>query len=722
MNGDYINKEISWLSFNHRVLQEAEDANNPLSERIKFLGIYSNNLDEFYRVRFATLKRLSLLGKKSIKLIGDDPRAVLEELQKIVLLQHQHFESVFTVVKEELSHRNIFFIKENELTSAQRNFVYDYFLHEVRPKIFPVMIDGRYRFPELKDTALYLAVEMSTEGKAKKRYSIIEIPSKTCSRFVHLPSDGQTQHIILLEDIIRFGLPYIFSMLEYDTFRAYDIKITRDAELDIDDDFQVSYLNKIHKSLEKRKWGRPVRLTYDTEMPEEMISFFRRKLKLKETDTLLPGGRYHNSRDYMQFPAVLPDEKDIPTHKIPHKDLDGVSNLIAIIKKKDVLLHFPYHSFDYLIDLLREASLDPKVTCIKITLYRLARFSSVVNALINARKNRKEVVVILELQARFDEKANINWANKLKKEGVKVVFGVPGLKVHAKMLSITRSRGEQNPLHICAVGTGNMNEDTARVYTDSYLLTADPRISMEVEKVFDFLESNYRIADFENLIISPFYTRKNFTTLIQQEIENAQKGKPAYIYLKLNNLSDRKVISKLYEASQAGVDVRLIVRSMFSVVTEQEGFSENIKAISIVDHYLEHARFFIFANSGSNKSSNSGPNSQKEQVFLSSADLLPRNIDRRVELICPIYNQKLKQEIKELFMIEWSDNVKARILDSKLQNNYAGNDDSPPIRSQLEKFKYIERIHEQHNENSAPSDRQNKYTEDTQINEEEHVS
>jgi len=701
MKDDYINKEISWLSFNHRVLQEAEDTDNPLPERIKFLGIYSNNLDEFFRVRFATLKRLSLLGKKSIKLINDDPRAVLDEIQQMVVQQHKHFESVFSVVKEELARRNIFFIKENELTREQQSFVYNYFVREVRPKIFPVMIDGRYRFPELKDTALYLAVEMTTQGKTKTRYSIIEIPSKTCSRFVHLPSDDQAQHIILLEDIIRFGMPYIFSMLEYDTFRAYDIKITRDAELDIEDDFQVSYLNKIHKSLEKRKWGRPVRLTYDTEMPDEMIAFFRRKLKLKELDSLLPGGRYHNSRDYMQFPAVLSDENTIPTRKVPHKDLEGVTNIIDVIKKRDMLLHFPYHSFDHLIDLLREASLDPKVTCIKITLYRLARFSSVVNALINARKNRKEVVVILELQARFDEKANINWANKLKKEGVKVVFGVPGLKVHSKMLSITRSRGEQNPLHLCAIGTGNMNEDTARLYTDSYLLTSDPRISSEVEKIFDFLESNYRISEFEHLIISPFYTRKSITSLIQQEIDNALKGKEAYIFLKLNNLSDRKIISKLYEAGRAGVDVRLIVRSMFSVIAGKKGFSENIRAISIVDHYLEHTRFFIFGNGG------------KEKVFLSSADLLPRNIDRRVELICPIYNKGLKQEIKDLFLIEWSDTVKARILDAELKNGYVGKAGDPPRRSQLEKLKYIENIHESIVEGT---------TQDGAESEEEHVS
>lgn len=677
----FTNKEISWLSFNHRVLQEAQDSSVPLPERVKFLGIYSNNLDEFFRVRVATLKRISLLGKKRIKLIGDDPRRVLEEIQSVVLQQHRHFESVFTVVKEELARRSVFFLKEDELNSAQRDFVHTYFLQQVRPRIFPLMIDGRYRFPELKDTALYLAVEMRVGGKEKKRYSLIEIPSKTCSRFVHLPSRGQEQYIILLEDIIRFELSHIFGMLEYDTFQAFDIKITRDSELDIDDDFQVSYLNKIHKSLDRRKWGRPVRLTYDFKMPEDMIGFLRRKLKLKDVDTLLPGGRYHNSRDYIRFPAVLTEQRDMPTDNIPHKDLQGVSNLIDVIRKKDVLLHFPYHPFDYLIDLLREASLDPMVTCIKITLYRLARYSSVVNALINARKNRKEVVVILELQARFDEKANINWANKLQKEGVKVVFGVPGLKVHAKMLSVTRSRGNKKPLHICAVGTGNMNEDTARMYTDSYLLTSDPRITGEVEKVFDFLESNYRIADFEHLLVSPFYSRKALTSLIHNEIENAGKGKPAWIYLKLNNLSDREIISMLYKASAAGVEIRLIVRSMCSIVPGKAGISENIRVISIVDHYLEHSRFFIFSDGG------------KESVFLTSADLLPRNIDRRVEVICPVYDAALKKEVKDLFEIEWADNVKARVIDPELKNEYAGNREDPPWRSQLEKRKYLQSIH-----------------------------
>ncbi len=682
MGKNYINKEISWLSFNDRVLQEAEDTRVSLAQRIKFLGIYSNNLDEFYRVRVATLKRLSQLGKKSIELIGDDPARVLEKVQQIVIEQHAEFERVFSGVKEELEEHNIFFLKEYELNGRQQEYVRRYLTREVRPKIFPVMIDGRYRFPELKDTALYLAVELSkSKKKSRPKYSIIEIPSKTCSRFIQLPSDDDRQYIILLEDVIRFGLEYIFGMLDFDTFRAYDIKITRDSELDIDDDFQVSYLNKIQKSLDERKRGRPVRLTYDTEMPETMVDFFKKKLKLKPLDTLLPGGRYHNSRDYIGFPKIINDESDPDLPKIPHKDLEGVNKIMDVIRKRDVLLHFPFHSFDYLIDMLREASLDPKVTGIKITLYRVARYSSVVNALINARKNRKDVTVLLELQARFDEKANINWANKLKKEGVKVVFGIPGLKVHSKLCSITKAKGHNDSFRVCAIGTGNFNEDTAQQYTDSYLLTSNPDITDEVDKLFDFFESNYKIARYTHLLVSPFYFREKINRLIDREIENAKQGKEAFIHIKLNNLADKEIIRKFYEASDAGVDLRLIVRSMFSLVTDRKK-GKAIQAISIVDKYLEHDRFYIFAGGG------------EREVYLSSADLLPRNIDRRVEVTCPIYDKSLQEELVNLFDIEWRDNEKARILDSELSNTYRRRDEGEEIvRSQVEKGKYVSRLH-----------------------------
>lgn len=677
---DYINKEISWLSFNHRVLQEAQDKRVPITERIKFLGIYSNNLDEFYRVRVATLKRLSQLGKKSIDLIGEDPREILERIQNIVIPQHAGFEKVFSGITKDLEKRGVYFLREDDLSENQQEFVKNYLIREVRPKIFPVMIDGRYSFPQLKDTALYLAVELSNSRKKKKsvKYSIIEIPSKSCSRFIQLPSEDNRQYIILLEDIIRYGLEYIFGMLDYDRYRAYEIKVTRDSELDIDDDFEVSYLHKIQKSLEKRKRGRPVRLTYDTEMPESMLEFFKKKLSLKTVDTLLPGGRYHNSRDYISFPKILRDEPNTEPEKIPHKDLEGVSNIIEVIRKKDVMLHFPYHSFDYLIDYLREASIDPKVTEIKITLYRVARYSSVVNALINARKNRKEVVVLLELQARFDEKANINWANKLKKEGVKVIFGVPGLKVHSKLCSVTRKKPGGRVERISAIGTGNFNEDTARQYTDSYLLTSKPEITEEVEKLFEFFESNYKIARYQHLLVSPFFFRDSINSLIDREIENADAGKEAYIYLKLNNLADKEVIRKLYEAGDAGVEVKLIVRGMFSLVT---GKSPNIEAISIVDKYLEHDRYYIFAAGG------------EREVYLSSADLMPRNIDRRVEVTCPVYEKELKEELIGLFSIEWEDNEKARILDEELSNEYRVGFREKSVRAQIEKGKFISRIH-----------------------------
>jgi polyphosphate kinase len=679
---DYINKEISWLSFNERVLQEAMDLRVPLPQRIKFLGIYSNNLDEFFRVRVATLKRLTQLGKKSMELIEEDPAGILESIQKIVIEQHGRFEKVFNTTKKELEDHGIYFLREHELNEHQQAFVYDYLIQEIRPKIFPVMIDGRYRFPELKDTALYLAVELIKSGtKGSPKFSIIEIPSKTCSRFILLPGEDKKQYIILLEDVIRYGLPYIFGMLDYDCFQAFDIKITRDSELDIDDDFGVSYLNKIQKSLDKRKRGRPVRLTYDTEMPQTMVDFFKKKLKLKPLDTLLPGGRYHNSRDYISFPKIIREDPDQEPPKIPHKDLEEQTKILDVIRKKDVLLQFPYHPFDYLIDLLREAALDPKVTGIKITLYRVARYSSVVNALINARKNRKEVVVLLELQARFDEKANINWANKLKKEGVKVIFGIPGLKVHAKLCSITKKKTGDEVYRIAAIGTGNFNEDTAQSYTDSYLLTGDERITEEVERLFDFFESNYKIVKFKTLLVSPFYFRDNFNRLVDEEIAHAAAGKEAYIHMKLNNIADKRIGKKLYEAGRAGVKVRLIIRGMFSLVAGKEGLSENIEAISIVDRYLEHTRYYIFAAGG------------EEKVFISSADLLPRNLDRRVEVTCPIFEEKLKKELIELFDTEWKDNCKARILDENLKNRYRKTEEKECSRAQVEKGKYISREH-----------------------------
>jgi polyphosphate kinase len=680
-NDCFNNKEISWLAFNKRVLEEAGDPEVSLPARIRFIGIYSNNLDEFFRVRVATLKRLVKLGKKSCEMIGKDPRKILDEVQDTVIRQHDEFDSVFEGLRIELESRGIFFLRENEITHEEhKKFVESYLVRQVRPNIFPVMINDRYRLPELSGSDLYLLVEMRKKNSEKKSYSIIEIPSKSCSRFIILPSLGGKRFIMLLEDVIRYGLDYIFHALKYDTFQAYDIKVTRDAELDIDDDFELSYLNKIHKSLEQRKSANPVRLTYDTAMPEEMVHFITRKLKLKSLDTIMPGGRYHNSKDYIHFPNIVFEEgfeEAIP--KMVHRDLRGRSSIFEVLKKKDLLIHFPYHGFEVIIDMLREASLDPRVTGIRVTLYRLARYSSVINALINAKKNRKEVVVLLELQARFDEKANIEWANKLKSEGVKVIFGVPGLKVHSKLCIITRKGNREKDDYYCAIGTGNMNEDTARVYTDTFLLTSNRKISVEVDHLFSFFERNYQIKQFHHLVVSPFSSRDFFIQCICEQATRAKKGKEGRIRIKINNLADRELISELYKAGNAGVRIELIVRSMLSLIPGRKKLSENIEVISIVDTYLEHSRYFIF-----------GPD-RDAKVMISSADWLPRNIDRRIEVTCPVFDPDLARELIDLFSIEWSDNVKARrIVDGK---EYRKSEGKKRIRAQEEKRRYLQSIH-----------------------------
>lgn len=678
---EFVNKEISWLAFNNRVLQEARDPEVSLAMRMKFLGIYSHNLDEFFRVRVATLKRLAKMRKKNAEYLGEDPKLVLDTIQEMVLRQHTEFDEAFDEIRRKLAEHNIFFLRETELRDErQRAFVEQYLIQKVRPEIFPVMVNNRYRLPELSDSHLYLFVELRKSSTARKCYSVIEIPSKSCSRFLILPEDEGRTSIMLLEDVIRFGLGYIFHSLDYDQFQAYDIKVTRDAELDIDDDFEVSYLNKIHRSLEQRKSANPVRLTYDTEMPQEMISFIARKLKLKPLDTMLPGGRYHNSKDYINFPDILPDdEKNMEKIFCTHREFRKKPSILETLKEKDILLHFPYLGFGTIIDLLREASLDPAVTSIHITLYRLARYSSVINALINAKKNRKDVVVLLELQARFDEKANIEWANKLKSEGVKVLFGVPGLKVHSKLCLISRAVARGREEHFCAIGTGNFNEDTARQYTDSYLLTANTDICGEVEQLFDFFERNYRVNRFSHLVVSPFRSREVFSALIRKQIDRVEQGKEGLIRLKMNNIADRELIGELYRASSAGVSIKMIVRGMLSLVPGRPGMSENIEVISIVDSYLEHARLFIF-----------GPDEEAE-VMISSADWLPRNIDRRIEVTCPIYDKALRKEIIDIFGIEWKDNIKARVIMDGQE--FRRRDGLPPWRAQVEKGRYLRHIH-----------------------------
>lgn len=679
MNKSYIPKEISWLSFNERVLQEAENKDVPLAERLKFLGIYSNNLDEFFRVRVATLKRLTQLGPKAKDILGYDPKATLKKLHELVLNQNSKFEKIYSSIIQELDKHKIHIINEKQLNEKQAEFVQEYFINEVRSRLMPFLIDNKADLPNLTDDAIFLAIILRNTKNDKKRYAILEIPASVIPRFIVLPEIGDDKYIIFLDDIIRYGLKDIFFIFDYDEFSAYTIKITKDAELEIADDISESYIEKISKSLTQRKRGSTVRFIYDRDMPDDLLKILKKKMYFGPDDVVIPADRYHNFKDFTRFPRL--DKKKFyyePLVPISHPDIPSGKSILSAIKKKDIMLFFPYHPFDHLIDLLREASIDPDVSSIQITLYRLARNSSVINALLNAARNGKSVTTVVELQARFDEEANILWGNKLMEEGVKVIYGVPGLKVHSKLLLITLTRNGAVQRY-AAVGTGNFNEDTARIYTDHLLLTKDIKITNEVQKVFNFFNVNYKQENYYHLILSPFSLRNKVNSLIENEIKNANAGKKAYIYLKLNNISDNEVINNLYEASSAGVNIKIIIRGMNSLVPGLKNISENIKAIGIVDRFLEHSRFMIFRNGGN------------DDAYITSADLMTRNIDHRIEVTCPVFDKNIKSELKKIFEIQWSDNVKARKLDASLSNKFvkAG---KKKIRSQVEVYKYLKKV------------------------------
>jgi polyphosphate kinase len=679
MSKSYIPKEISWLSFNERVLQEAENKEVPLAERFKFLGIYSNNLDEFFRVRVATLKRLSQFGAKSRDILGYDPKATLKKLHEIVLAQNSKFEKIYSSLIHELDKHKIHIINEKQLNDTQAEFVREYFINEVRSRLMPFLIDNKTDLPNLTDDAIFLAIILRNKKTEKKRYAILEIPTAVIPRFIVLPEIGDDKYIMFLDDIIRYGLKDIFFIFDFDEFSAYTIKITKDAELEIADDISESYIEKLSRSLTQRKRGTTVRFIYDRNMSDDLLKILKKKMNFGPDDVVIPADRYHNFKDFMRFPKLGKKkfyyESMVP---IPHPDIPSGKSILSAIKKKDIMLFFPYHPFDHLIDLLREASIDPNVTSIQITLYRLARNSSVINALLNAARNGKSVTTVVELQARFDEEANILWGNKLMEEGVKVIYGVPGLKVHSKLLLITRIKNTTTQ-RFAAVGTGNFNEDTARIYTDHLLLTTNIKITNEVQKVFNFFNVNYKKDNYYHLILSPFSLRNKINLQIENEIKNAKAGKKAYIYLKLNNITDCEVINNLYEASSAGVNIKLIIRGMNSLVPGLKEISENIKAIGIVDWFLEHSRFMIFHNGG------------KEDVYITSADLMTRNIDHRIEVTCPVFDKNIKNELKHIFEIQWKDNLKARKLDASLSNKFVKSG-KKEIRSQVEVYNYLRKL------------------------------
>jgi len=657
MDKKYNNREISWLSFNERVLQEADNPDVPIIERLKFLGICSANLDEFYRVRVATLNRLARLGKKAKKVLGADPNEILEKITEIAAKQHKKFDKIHNQLYKEFAKENIFIIDEKQLSENQGKFVLSYFQDIVRPKLFPLMIDQMEHLPELRDRMVYLAVCLSKKDESvKSKYALMEVPSDVLPRYLILPKVEGNIYIILLDDVIRFGLDEIFAIFPYDQFEAYTIKITRDAELDIHDDVSDSYISKINKSLKQRKEGSPVRFIYDARMPNPLYDILTGLLNITKHDTIISGSKYHNNRDFMNFPIIGGKHLRYDTIKsISCTQFNSKKSMFSTIKDKDILLHYPYHNFGHVIDLLREASIDPKVKSIKTTIYRVAANSSVMNALVNAVQNGKSVVAVLELQARFDEASNIFWANRLQEEGVKVIFGIPGLKVHSKLCSIIRSEKNKD-IHYAIIGTGNFNEDTARLYTDHSLFTADKRLTREVERVFTFFDNTYKSNVYKHLIVSPNYSRKSFTKLIKSEIKNAQAGKEAWIFLKMNSLLDQKLVDLLYTASNSGVKIKLIIRGVCALIPGIKDMSENIEAISIVDKFLEHTRIFVFCNDNDPK------------YFISSADWMPRNLDRRVEVTCPIYDDSIKKQLEDYLNIQWQDNSRARIL-SDIQDN-----------------------------------------------------
>jgi polyphosphate kinase len=678
----YINREISWLSFNERVLQEAADKTTPLIERLKFLGIFSNNRDEFYRVRVATVKRLAKLGKKALSVYDEDPKDLLTRLQRKVIEQQITFENIYQELLKELAAKNVFIINEKQINASQVDFVKNYFSNELVSNLFPVMIDDSKPFPYMKDKASYLYLKLeSILLNQRNKYAIIEIPSRTISRFVVLPKHGNKHYIMLVDDVIRFNTNQIFEVFGYKTVGAYNIKLTRDAELEMDNDVSKSMIEKISKSVKARKQGLPVRFVYDAAMPDDMLKYIMKKLGMAKKDNAIPGGRYHNFKDFINFPSL--PEKDLSyNHPVPlyHKYLiRNPFTTLKAIKQKDILLHYPYHTYNHIINLLREASIDPSVESIKITLYRVADSSKIANALINAVKNGKKVMVLVELQARFDEENNIYWANKLQEEGARVIYGVPGLKVHSKLCIITaRENGKE--IHYSHIGTGNFNEKTSRIYTDFSLLTAHKEIANDLNKIFDFYENNYKVQSFKHLLVAPFFMRKDFIQLINKEIQFAKNKKTASITLKMNSLVDKEMISKLYEASNAGVKVTLIIRGACSLVTEMEGWSDNINAFSIVDKYLEHARVFIFNNNG------------QEKIYISSADWMSRNLDNRSEVAVPVYDEEIRKQIKDIINIQLSGNTKVRILDKRQDNAYkTAKPGEKKIRVQDEVYNYLKK-------------------------------
>lgn len=669
-----INREISWLYFNDRVLQEAADPTVPLIDRIKFLAIFSSNLDEFYRVRVATLSRLANLNERAKEILGYNPKKILNQIKNIVVRQERRFNNLYeNIIVKQLAEEKIFILNDKQLNVSRGEFVKRYFRESLLATLVPIMLDESLPLPELRDRAIYFFVKL-TKNK-KSRLALIEFPD-SLSRFVVLPETNNLKFIILLDDIIRYSLEDIFFIFEHDSVEAYSLQLTRDAELDLDKEVSEKFIDSLSKSLQKRKKGKPMRLLYDSEMPLDMLKYLVNKMGL-HGESLIPGNRYHNFKNFISFPNVgrpeLEYEKSIP---LPVEGLSFGKSLMGMIAKKDFLISTPYQSYDYVIHFLREAAIDPKVKEISIAVYRLAENSRIMHALMSAAKNGKKVTCLVELRARFDEQNNISWSRRLEEEGVTVLYGIEGYKVHSKICLVMRTEKER-PAYYACLSTGNFNEKTARMYADHTLLTANKKITADLVNVFKALGRNTLPRGLKSLIVSPIDSRPAIYKLIDNEIKNARAGKEAYMILKMNSLADEQLITKLYQASNAGVKIKMIIRGMCCLIAGMKGYSENIEVLSIVDKYLEHARVHIYCNGGN------------ELIYLTSADFMTRNIDTRVEVGFPIYDEDLKKEVRDIINLQLQDNTKSREINAHNTNKYHKTSSDLPHRAQVDTYNYL---------------------------------
>ncbi|MDH1841560.1 polyphosphate kinase 1 [Aeromonas caviae] len=681
----YEEKELSWLSFNERVLQEAMDKTVPLIERVRFLGIFSSNQDEFFKVRVSDVKRRILINE--VHGGDDEAKVLLRAIQQKVMALGEAFDNTYKELLIALARHNIFLVNESQLSESIQQWLRVFFREKVLRHIIPILLNKEVNPVKfLKDEHTYLAIEMKKNGQVIQ-YALVEVPTDDLPRFFQLPPEGtrRKKQIIILDNVIRFCLDEIFKgFFDYDEIAAYAVKLTRDAEYDLSDQLDLSLVDKMSDGLKQRLTAMPVRFVYEREMPAAMISFLKLKLQISSYDAIMPGGRYHNFKDFIGFPNVGRDYLENP--KLPAldcRDFDGFVNAFDAIAKQDILLYYPYHKFHHFTELVRQAAFDPAVSAIRINIYRVAKKSRIIHSLIDAANNGKKVTVVVELRARFDEAANIDWANILTDAGVKVVFGVPSLKIHSKLCLITRHENGE-AVRYAHVGTGNFNEKTAKIYTDFSLLTRHPDITAEVESVFEYIEYPYRRYKFNHLLVSPINSRRQLYRLIDNELANAKAGQPSGITLKINNLVDRDLINRLYAAGQAGVPIQMIIRGMCALRPGVPGLSDNIRVISIIDRFLEHPRVMVFHNKGN------------PQLYISSADWMSRNIDGRIEVGTPIYDERLKQRILDILELQLSDTCKARVIDADQKNEYVKRGNRRKVRSQVVIYDYLKRIESNH--------------------------